>query len=407
MSFDPTRRQELAAYYRRHLLEDVMGFWEPRTADEEFGGYLVPHDRHGVRVGTDKNMWCQSRQTWMFAALHNQLGASVPGNRWLELAKLGRDFMVEHGHAGGGRWHYLLDRQGRVLNPAGSLFTDLNCLMALCEYATASGSDADRELIETTFETAKRNLADRSFTEYHHFALDPRYIWHGPSMLIVGLAPVLRPVLGEQRTAEFITPHLDRVLHTFTKDEHQALFEVLDADGNVMDSELGQRLNPGHALESAWFCMEEALYRNDDKAAQRAAQIVDWSYRLGHDAEHGGILGFVDPKGQRPRGPEMIAAWGERWNEKIWWVQAETLYALALTAHTTDDETARDRFLDLHDYCRQFMADPEHGEWYAYLHRHGTPKEADKGNWIKCGFHLPRALMRLVTLFENGGPVRH
>ena len=45
----------------------------------------------------------------------------------------------------------------------------------------------------------------------------------------------------------------------------------------------------------------------------------------------------------------------------------------------------------------------ENGEWYCYLDRQGRPTVPDKGTWVKSAFHLPRALMKLILLFERVG----
>ena len=46
----------------------------------------------------------------------------------------------------------------------------------------------------------------------------------------------------------------------------------------------------------------------------------------------------------------------------------------------------------VHDWSFRHFPDPEHGEWYGYLHRDGTPSVRLKGNMWKGPFHLPRML---------------
>ncbi|MCA9258910.1 MAG: AGE family epimerase/isomerase, partial [Planctomycetales bacterium] len=48
----------------------------------------------------------------------------------------------------------------------------------------------------------------------------------------------------------------------------------------------------------------------------------------------------------------------------------------------------------VHDWAYAHFPDSEHGEWYGYLHRDGTPSSSLKGNLWKGPFHLPR--MQLV-----------
>ena len=154
--------------------------------------------------------------------------------------------------------------------------------------------------------------------------------------------------------------------------------------------------------------------RCDDDLAALAIKVADFSYAKGHDEKHGGIVAFVDENGEQPPGPEHIQ-FGERWDDKIWWVHGEAMYAMALAAvegraaakATATTTSAPDRhfaaFEHLHQYTQEVFADPVLREWACYLQRDGSPhpQYPDKGTWIKCFFHVPRALMKLVLLFER------
>ncbi len=391
----------LAAFYRDYLIQGIAAFWEPRTEDTEYGGYFVSFDRAGNRTGEEKNIWCQGRQLYVFASLYTHIEQR---ERWLALAKTGRDFLVKHAYTGNGRWHYLLDRSGHVLNASSSVYTDAFVLIGLCEHAVAAGSDEDRLIIQKTYEQFEQHVMDPDFSEYHHFVMQPGILYHGPHMMGVYVASIVRSVLGDARIRALSDYCMHKVLHVFAKDEYEALFEMLDRNERVMSTPAGQTLNPGHVFESSWFCMEEALYRKDRALFERAARMADWAYHLGHDSQYGGILAFVDPKGHRPRNAEntdSMNPWDERWDDKIWWVHSESLYTLALSALELDDAELFERFHDLHEYCFTYFADPEYGEWYSYLNRNNTPRVTAKGNWIRSAFHNGRSMMRLALLFER------
>ena len=111
---------------------------------------------------------------------------------------------------------------------------------------------------------------------------------------------------------------------------------------------------------------------------------------------HFGAVGFVN-------GLSVISdkETGTLWHDKIWWVHSEALYALALAALESNDEKYFARFLDLHGWCQNNFYDPEYGEWYSSLYRDGRTKETDKGSVWKAAYHLPRALMMTMKLFEK------
>ena len=139
---------------------------------------------------------------------------------------------------------------------------------------------------------------------------------------------------------------------------------LLPHDGAFIDEDEGRLINPGHALESLWFCIEEGRKRKDRSIIDRAVKIADWMYTRGFDKEYGGIFSFLDSSGQEP--PQMD--WHKQthilWHDKVWWVHSEVLYALILTAMETGDKKWFDRFLNLHEWCQQYFCDQNYGEWY-------------------------------------------
>ena len=40
-------KERLVSYYEKHILEDVMPFWDRRCIDKEYGGYITCFDREG------------------------------------------------------------------------------------------------------------------------------------------------------------------------------------------------------------------------------------------------------------------------------------------------------------------------------------------------------------------------
>jgi N-acylglucosamine 2-epimerase len=391
-------RRALAAFYRGQLLDDVLPFWEKRALDTVHGGLFHQFDREGRLLGTDKNCWCEGRMVWMFSALFNQVEKRPA---WLELARSGRDFLVAHAHAGGGRWHYLLAGEGAVLRPERSFFTDAFVLTGLAEYARASGSDQDADLIDITFAALVRNFEADGFDEFHHFHLDPGRLWHSVAMIGLYVASVLTPLLGTARTRPLADACLGRILRVFARDDLRCLLESVGRDGRALDDATGRRINPGHTMESMWFCMEEALRRGDRALVERSVQVIDWAWEKGYDPVHGGLFNILDRTGGEPAGYDPRASFDEGWDDKVWWVHSEALYALLLAATETGREDLYERFLALHTWCQRFFHDPEHGEWYAYLHRDGAPRVTDKGTWIKAAFHVPRNLMQIMLLLER------
>ena len=77
----------LANQYRDELLHNVMPFWLEKSQDKEYGGYFTCLDRQGNVFDTDKFVWLQGREVWMFSMLYNNLEKN---QEWLELCHSGR-----------------------------------------------------------------------------------------------------------------------------------------------------------------------------------------------------------------------------------------------------------------------------------------------------------------------------
>lgn len=82
---------QYAAQYKNALLNDVIPFWQNHSLDYEYGGYFTCLDRAGKVYDTDKFIWLQNRQLWIFSTLYNQLE-----NRpdWLNIATHGAQFWL-------------------------------------------------------------------------------------------------------------------------------------------------------------------------------------------------------------------------------------------------------------------------------------------------------------------------
>ena len=65
--------KKLANQYRDELLDNVLPFWLEHSQDLEFGGYFSCLDREGKVFDTDKFIWLQGREVWMFSMLYNKV----------------------------------------------------------------------------------------------------------------------------------------------------------------------------------------------------------------------------------------------------------------------------------------------------------------------------------------------
>jgi N-acylglucosamine 2-epimerase len=395
-----TRLLQLRDMYRRALLEDVIPFWLRHSLDRDYGGYLTCLDREGAVYHTDKQMWMQAREVWLFSTLYHRVEGVESNVReaWLDAARLGYRFLDEHGYAPDGRMYFLVTRDGRPLRRRRYLFTETFGVIAGAAYAAASGDEGALARAVATYELLVR-------LSRIPVALAPKVYPQTRSTRALAMPMILLATTQELRQAAS-SPLCDRVAAEaveeitglFLKRDERALHEVVGPQGQRLDSPEGRLVNPGHAIESAWFLLHEAMAREgageDGRAIQEdALDILRWSLAWGWDREHGGLLYFVDIENKPPEQLE--------WDMKLWWPHTEALYATLLAYHLTGEAEFAAWFERLHAYAWSHFADPEHGEWFGYLHRDGSVALPVKGSLWKGAFHLPRALWLCWSLLER------
>ncbi len=377
------------AFYKDYLLNNVAPFWLEYGLDKKNGGFLTCVDREGFLFSEDKSVWFQGRGTWVFSKIYNTISAN---SDYLEAAKSGYEFL-KRCYDTDGRMFFIVARDGKPIQKRRYYFSETFAAIASAEYYTASGNKEALEMSRTTFdliENLYRNpdLSPPKYTE------NLRMKAVAVPMILLSTAQVLRTHDKEREVYYdgFITEMLTEILTGgFYDADKKALFELVSPDCTQLKGAKGRLVNPGHALEAAWFIAIEGLRRNDKNLIAKSLNIMDWSLKLGWDNIHKGLLSFVDIEGKPAEQLE--------WDMKMWWPHTEALYATALAWRITNDVKYYNWFETLHEYSFSRFADDEHGEWFGYLHRNGTISNTLKGNIFKGPFHLPRTLILLSDLF--------
>lgn len=400
-SFCEKHREELsrlAAYYRQQLVGSIMPFWDSRVADTQCGGYYNCFDRAGKLLSEEKYGWFVGRDIYMYSALYHQIEKR---EEWLRLARHGVEFLKTKALREDDRVNYRMRRDGTPIDGATSIFTDHFAVKALFEYAAASGDTSTLSLAKRMYDRLLDNLTDENVIRRE--CPDPRFQKHALNFMTLLVA-----MEGQRFFPEETIPVIDRCLHaslyTFADDREKAPLEYVSAQGGALWEDQGRLVDPGHTMESLWFAMREGEKRGDSAVIRRASEMVDWVIDRAWDQAYGGFYQQVDAFDTVPEKRFRSNRYVDidvGWDEKIWWVQAEALYTLALSACLTGNEHHFAMFQKLHTYCKDAFSDPVHSEWYSFLHRDGTVKSDRKGFELKGPYHVPRCTMQLALLFER------
>ncbi len=370
---------ELASFYKKQLTEDTVPFWFPRSYDEEFGGYLLMRDADGSLIDTDKAVWIQGRACWLLATLYNTV---EPKKEWLEGAKLGYEFLRDKCFNAAGKMYFHVDQAGNPIRMRRYFFSETFAVIAFAAYAKASG---DQDAAGLARELFGKCLAYAS----GETKIAPKFEETRPTkgigipMIMMNTAQQLRETIGDPRCDDAILQWIQEIEQNFVKDDIRCVMEQVALDGSIVDHIDGRTLNPGHAIEGAWFILHEAVYRNyDSKLIDLGCRMLDYMWERGWDKEHGGILYFRDVYNKPVQ---------EYWQDmKFWWPQNETIIACLLAYLVTGNEQYAKMHREIHQYAYSKFHDKEHGEWFGYLRRDGSIAQTAKGNLFKGPFHLPR-----------------
>ncbi len=381
------RARGLSPFYRRTLLKDVVPFWFPRSVDKQHGGFHHCFDRDGTLVDTDKSVWAQGRMTWMLLTLYNTVEKKP---EWLEWGQAGIDFIAKHCFDKDGRMFFHVTQDGKPIRKRRYAFSECFASIAYAAHAKATGSSQSANRARELFEQFTRvNFTPGEMTP--KFTDERPMIGLGPRMMTISMAQELQANLGpDDKLRGWIDRCIDEVRKWFVKPDIKCVMETVEPDGNISDHFDGRTLNPGHAIECAWFILHEARLRKDDELKDLGLHMLDWMWERGWDQVFGGLYYFRDVYDKPVQ---------DYWQDmKFWWVHDEAIIATLMAWQMTGHPKYADWHRKVHDWSFKHFADPEHGEWYGYLHRDGRLSTPLKGGMWKSFFHHPRMLWKCWQL---------
>jgi N-acylglucosamine 2-epimerase len=382
--------QKLAELYKNSLLNDVIPFWEKHSIDWEYGGYFTCLDREGKVYDTDKFIWLQNRQVWLFSMLCDRVEKK---DDWLKIAKNGADFLTKYGRDSEGNWYFSLTREGKPLVQPYNIFSDCFAAMAFSKYALASGEDEAKEIALQAYNNVLRRKENPKgkYTKAYPGTRSLKSL--AVPMILANLSLEMDWLLPSDRLEEILDETVREVMTDFLDRDRGLMYENVAPDGSHVDCFEGRSINPGHGIEAMWFIMDIASRRNDTKTIDRAVDVILNILDFAWDREYGGLYYFMDARGYPPQQLE--------WDRKLWWVHLESLVALAMGYRLTKREACWDWYQKMHDYTWSHFADRECGEWFGYLDRQGQVLLNLKGGKWKGCFHVPRAMYLCWQQFQD------
>ncbi len=376
--------------YKRDFVNNIMPFWLKYGLDRENGGVYTCLNRDGSLIDTTKSVWFQGRFGFVAAFAYNNIEQN---KEWLEASKSCIDFIEKNCFDSDGRMYFEVTAEGTPLRKRRYLFSECFAAIAMSEYSIASGDKSYAVKALDLFERILYYLETPG-------VLEPKYLptlkarGHSITMILINTASRIRAAISSEKLDKRIEESISDLKKYFIHPEYEALLEMVGENGEVIDTINGRTINPGHCIETAWFLLEEARYRNWDKdIVDTAITILDWSWMWGWDEQYGGIINFKDCKNLPPQDYSQ--------DMKFWWPQTEAIIATIYAYLATKDEKYLEMHRQVSEWTYAHFPDKEFGEWYGYLHRDGTVAQPAKGNIFKGPFHIPRMMIRSYMLCDD------
>ena len=369
--------QKLAGEYKSELLDSVLPFWLEHSQDKQYGGYFTCLERDGSVYDTDKFIWLQGREVWLFSMLYNKVEKRP---EWLECALQGAEFLKKYGHDGNYNWYFSLTRDGRPLVDPYNIFSYTFATMAFAQLAIASDDAGYAAIAKKTFDRVleKRSNPKGKWCKAHpgtrpikDFALP---------MILCNLSLEIEQLIDKQLIDQTIETCLHEVMEVFYQKDLGLIVENVSAEDNsLVDSFEGRSVNPGHSLEAMWFIMDLGKRLGRPELIDKAVKIALSTIEYGWDKQYGGIFYFMDRLGRPQQQLE--------WDQKLWWVHIESAITMIKGYQLTGNKECLAWFQKLHDYMWTHFKDPKYPEWFGYLNRRGEVLLPLKGGKWKFIFY--------------------
>ena len=258
----------LSNLYKDELLNNVMPFWLEKSQDTKYGGYFTCLDRTGNVFDTDKFIWLQGREVWMFSMLYNNLEKKP---EWLQCARQGGEFLKKYGHDGNYNWYFSLTREGKPLIEPYNIFSYTFATMAFGQLSKATGNQEYADIARKTFDIilsrmdnpkGKWNKTYPGTRNLKNFALP---------MILCNLSLEIEDLIDKDFLQKTIDTCIHEVMDLFYRPELGLVVENITSDNKLSDTFEGRVLNPGHAIEAMWFIMDLGVRLNNQELIEKAA----------------------------------------------------------------------------------------------------------------------------------------
>jgi len=377
------------------LFDDYLPFIDKFVFDHENGGFMWNTDRKGQNITSNKRTWYDGRGIWVYSFLYNHFERNPA---YLEMAQKTVDLVLKTKQPSEPFWPWSYDRLGNNLyENTPDIYGNLFVAEGLAEFSIATNNDSywekSKEILLNCVDIYDSSgyLYKLEYSPVPSFTHAERVLGHW--MIMLRLSTNLLKGRNDVEVEKVSTRCLDALMNHHYHTEFNLMIEVLNHDLSHPKGELSQFVYIGHAIESLWMVMDEALRRNDQSLFKLAADRFKFHVEVAWDDVYGGVFHCLNHVNEN------------RWlTDKVLWAQQEVLVGLILLIEKGNDPWAIEWFEKIYTYVIETYPLKKYG--YSLWNIGGNRKMdfVEQGVRIE-NYHQPRHLMlnilRIKNIIEN------
>ncbi|MHB9028947.1 MAG: AGE family epimerase/isomerase [Candidatus Latescibacterota bacterium] len=379
--------KELREEYRYWMFDDFLPFMEKYVIDHELGGFMCSVDRDGKQVDSGKRGWYEGRGIWTYSFLYNNLAKE---QKYLDSAAKSVNFIMKLKPSGDNLWPEYLERDGKNNGRTDArTYGELFIALGLQEYAKAARDD---RYWNQAKESILKSVRHYDRPDYEKDGKRVQGVW----MCLINTIGGALEYKKDDELEKVMDRSLDAVMNYHYNPDFELNNEILKHDLS-RNPETVQFAYPGHAIETLWMILYEAVRRKDKKLFDTAEARFRRHVEIAWDDVYGGVFTGIDHIDEN------------RWQlGKVLWAQAEVLIGSLFIYEHTGALWAKEIFERMWTYVLDKYPLKKHG--FALWQEHGDRKMTFTPHTARCEhFHHPRHLMLNMLALDritqrNGKP---
>lgn len=395
--------EELRDELRYWLFDDYIPFHDKYVVDHEYGGFTLRVGWNGPTVSYEKSARYFGRGIWTYSFLYNKVD---PNPKHYEAAKKAVDLIMKHKPSGDALWPNGYSREGKVTaGPPDRIYEDLFIANGLAEFSKSKGNErywdeAKKIMLKCVRIYDKPGYLEAGFSDY--FGKEAAPVPGGSRILghwfcLLNQCTSMLEVRPDKDVEALADRCIEAILQKHYNKDFDLINEVLDHDFGRSDERLAQFVYTGHAIETLWMVLYEAVRRKDKSLFDRTAAAFKRHCDVAWDDVYGGLFRSLNQVDKN--------VW---FVDKVGWLQQEGLIGSMCLIEHTGDPWAMNFFAKLHGWVMDKFPLKKYGYplWIDGSDRKVTFNKGD-GTRRAENFHYPRYLMlnllALERIIKRGG----